>query len=134
MKNCPQCNHEKPLSEFPKRAGGKVGSWCRACKKIKNAEYRKTLPAGYDRNANLKAKFGITLQTFDAISKEQGGVCAICGEANKGKHLVVDHCHTTGKIRELLCSRCNTGLGMFKENPVALRNAISYLRKHKEAQ
>ncbi len=63
----------------------------------------------------------------------QKHVCAICKKEetvkNRGKIrcLAIDHCHTTGKVRGLLCSRCNTGLGLFKDNPEYLQNAITYL-------
>lgn len=55
----------------------------------------------------------------------QEGCCAVCGAGGK---LVVDHSHVTGAVRGLLCSACNTGLGLFKDSPVRLRNAIEYLK------
>lgn len=60
---------------------------------------------------------------------EQGGRCAIChlSEAENGKALALDHCHTTNRVRGLLCDLCNTGLGRFKDSPDALRRAITYL-------
>ena len=62
---------------------------------------------------------------------DQKGKCAICeAELDNGKHTCVDHCHTTGKIRGLLCTRCNWALGGFKDNPVILHSAIKYLQKH----
>ena len=63
----------------------------------------------------------------------QAGLCHICGgqgEQNKRPGLVMDHNHTTGKLRSLICSHCNVGLGMFKENPILLRAAIAYLKEH----
>lgn len=62
----------------------------------------------------------------------QGGVCAICGETNaSGRDLSVDHDHETGEIRQLLCSNCNTGIGLLKDNPELLIKASAYLMKHK---
>ena len=57
----------------------------------------------------------------------QGGLCAICGRKQPEKWLAVDHDHETGVIRGLLCSRCNSGLGQFKDNPDRLRLAADYL-------
>jgi hypothetical protein len=85
------------------------------------------------RKAHLKASFGMTPEDYDAILTAQKGVCAICGVDKPSahrRHFYVDHCHTTGKIRGLLCSSCNTGLGHFKDNPGLLTTAISYLEKH----
>jgi len=87
------------------------------------------------KDQHLKKQFGLTLNVYEAILEHQGGVCAICGEAetavNSGSKkplaLAVDHCHKTGKVRGLLCSKCNTGLGNFKDSTVLLQTAIKYL-------
>jgi len=81
------------------------------------------------KNSDLKKMFGITLDDYNQMLKSQNNSCAICGkhEDDESSSLAVDHCHTTGKIRGLLCSDCNRGLGMFKDNVVVLKNAISYL-------
>ena len=89
----------------------------------------------YSFNASLKKSYGICCNTYYKMHEQQNGVCAICEKAelsvdkNTGKirRLSVDHCHTTGKIRGLLCSRCNRGLGFFRDNVDLLRNAIQYL-------
>jgi hypothetical protein len=57
--------------------------------------------------------------------KAQSGKCAICG---KRKPLGVDHCHVTGKIRKLICIKCNTGIGMFGDSPVLIKKALEYLK------
>jgi hypothetical protein len=61
---------------------------------------------------------------------EQNGVCAICGKATE-KSLAVDHDHATGKVRALLCARCNTGLGCFEENELLFLRAMEYLRNYR---
>ena len=83
------------------------------------------------RNNRLKHDFGITLVDYDRMLAEQRGVCKICkmGSTCKGKpeRLSVDHNHETGKVRGLLCRRCNRALGAFRDNPDVLRAAIEYL-------
>lgn len=81
------------------------------------------------RHAQRLRKYSITPEHHAAMMKDQGGVCAICGTAPEGvkNFPMVDHCHTSGKVRGLLCSNCNQGLGKFKDNPALLRAAIEYL-------
>lgn len=85
------------------------------------------------KNKRLNLAYGITLDEYNKMREEQNFSCAICGkhEDNCGKHkLVVDHCHTTGQVRQLLCAACNAGIGHFKESEQILTSAIAYLRKH----
>lgn len=86
------------------------------------------------RNSKLKTKYGISLEEYNDKLIKQNHKCAICGvdEIEQNRNLCVDHNHKTGKVRDLLCSPCNTGLGMFKENIDTLIQAISYLNKHRE--
>lgn len=81
-------------------------------------------------NAELKYKFGITLDDYNAMLEKQNGGCAICSGTNKTKKLAVDHDHTTGKVRALLCDKCNRGIGLFDENQDRLYKVIEYLREH----
>jgi hypothetical protein len=76
----------------------------------------------------LKRNYNINYEKYLEIVNEQEGKCAICGLFNLEKPLFVDHCHTTGKIRGLLCSLCNTGLGGFRDNTISLLKAIEYLK------
>lgn len=76
------------------------------------------------RRAFIKKKYGLTIEQLEEMEKEQGGKCKCCHEV---KRLVVDHCHTTGKIRGLLCSTCNTGLGHFRDDIEKLKLGIKYL-------
>ena len=86
------------------------------------------------RDQQLVRIYGITADEYNARLESQKGVCAICGtdsptttQEDTHKHLFVDHCHTSGAVRGLLCSSCNTGLGLFKDNPERLKAAIQYL-------
>jgi epoxyqueuosine reductase QueG len=76
----------------------------------------------------LKYLHNITIDYYDELLKKQNGVCAICLKAcNKNKRLSVDHDHKTGKVRGLLCNKCNRALGMFKDDPKLLRSAARYI-------
>ena len=81
------------------------------------------------RKAALKRKYGISLQEYDELLRSQGGVCAICGGTDGDKRMAVDHDHASGKVRGILCQRCNRALGLFKDDKVKLRKAISYLSR-----
>ena len=77
---------------------------------------------------SLINNFGINADQYEAILKEQNGVCAICYQPEPcNRMLAVDHCHTTNKIRGLLCSNCNTALGLCKDDLLILTQAIAYL-------
>lgn len=81
----------------------------------------------------LRDLYGITIEDYERMFTEQAGRCAICGThdfgAKHAKHFPVDHCHTTGRVRGLLCHSCNLGLGQFKDDPARLVSAIEYLKK-----
>ena len=82
------------------------------------------------RGYSLK-KFGITLAEYQTMLAAQNGVCAICSESCKsGRDLAVDHDHATGKVRALLCIRCNNGLGNFRDSLELLTSATRYLADH----
>jgi hypothetical protein len=89
----------------------------------------------YYRRAELKRKFGITLEQYQAMLEEQNGGCAICGQPetairmNKVVALSVDHNHRTGERRGLLCTACNIGIGSLAESPERLRAAIAYIER-----
>ncbi len=84
---------------------------------------------GYMRH--LEKKFGITVADYDDMYIEQGGRCAICGthQSELSKRFCVDHNHDTDNVRGLLCDRCNTGIGRFKDNINLLQNAVKYLQE-----
>lgn len=97
---------------------------------------RRSTPEGLERSrtaqrrVNMKKNYGITLEDYDAKLAEQDGLCAICGTSDpKGKYNIfhVDHCHSTGAVRGLLCADCNLGLGRFKDSRDFLASAMAYL-------
>lgn len=150
MKQCTKCGEVKRETEF---------SWVSAehkkkiarCKQCINTTHRRQNrqrqqrhraqdPVGYRRQAQiamLKFHYGLTLEQYRAMFTAQNGLCALCGRPEtwcyKGKptDLSVDHDHQTGKVRALLCRKCNVGLGHFQDDPARLRKAAAYLDYHK---
>jgi len=90
----------------------------------------------YYLNQGLLKNYGITIEQYRETLAKQDGVCAICKQPEtteiRGKVIAmpVDHCHTSGKARGLLCTQCNRALGLFKDNQRVLEAAINYLKKH----
>jgi hypothetical protein len=97
----------------------------------KRALYRKDPErvAAYHRRSMLKLRYGITDDVFKKLVADQNGLCAVCCQPMSGRPCI-DHDHHTGSIRELLCHKCNRGLGHFNDDPSLLRRAIAYLEKH----
>lgn len=77
----------------------------------------------------VKYKYGVTQEIYDEMLIDQNFSCAICEihVSNLKRRLVIDHCHKTNKVRGLLCSKCNIGLGHFNDNIKSLSKAIGYL-------
>ena len=136
---CTVCKVEKALAEFPMRKThrpGKPVSQCTACRVAYNKAYRtknKERVLDIERKSKLKMTYGITVEQYNDMLGKQEGKCAICFAKKPGgrtKMFFIDHCHNTGEVRGLLCMRCNTGLGLFLDNPKFLLNAISYLKEN----
>ena len=127
---CNECKEDKDSSAFyvDRRSSRGYNGKCKQCIQAKG--YAKL----NSRTHHLKTKYGITIDEYDAMHDNQGGVCAICGlpeTTTKGdgvvKRLAVDHCHTTGKVRGLLCNDCNRGIGLLKDDVALLTNSVLYL-------
>lgn len=137
-KVCPQCSEDKPLEEFPVRKDGSR-SWCLPCKREYDKLHRLKNPSRRYGNM-LKQRYGITYDDYEAMLADQGGLCAVCGLPNeqfdtvKGemRRLHVDHDHETGKVRGLLCSKCNFALGCVRDSPEILGSLVRYLEDHSE--
>lgn len=116
--------------------------------RILNREWRKTNPdrarflwrrsVARNRNKiNERQRFkrhGITLDEYNKILESQNSLCAICYDSLVSNRKHLDHCHNSNKIRGILCSKCNHGLGLFRDNPQLLANAIYYLSKHSSVE
>jgi hypothetical protein len=149
MKQCSKCGEIKPLSEFAKnnRNVDRLSSHCKICAcdtarkwnaanrdrvcglqrrwKANNPE-KVRQQNKWSREKSLK-KYNMSVSEYEEMLKEQGGFCAICGGSNNGKVLVVDHCHETEEIRGLLCSNCNTALGLIHDDHVVAERMADYL-------
>ena len=118
---CYACNKDKEESAFIKRRGTGLAKLCQPCRTKR--EQNQGRHASY-----LKTRYGISKFDYTLLHQEQEGRCAICKSPETDvSSLCVDHDHTTGQVRGLLCRLCNTGLGAFKDNPEALQEAIRYL-------
>jgi hypothetical protein len=133
-KYCKSCDTTKPIDDFYLR--NKISmvrhSTCKECDRKRVKENHN--PAVY-RNAELQRRYGITQQDYDVMLAEQNNQCAICkttepGGRHTSNYFVVDHCHTTSKVRKLLCHHCNTSLGLVGDNISTLQEMIKYLQKH----
>ena len=136
---CKTCNLDKPETSFTDNAnapGKRVH--CKDCRATKARKHRVDFPDLY-RGYEYKKKYKITIEIFNEVLEKQNGVCAICGGVNSDRPLAVDHDHsccpgesTCGKcLRGLLCGRCNTGLGSFRDNIEILKSAVQYIENVK---
>lgn len=118
-KYCPDCKEVKPLFEFGVSFNGRKSSqsFCIECEKKRK------------REDHIFQTYGISLKDYDKMLEKQGGKCKICGTKTPRGYgrFHVDHCHTTNKIRGLLCHYCNTLLGNCKDDIKILASAIQYL-------
>jgi len=138
---CHRCGAFKAPEEFYPHSGIARGYqyWCKDCCAVRRREGA-GIPQDpkLTRKYALKAAYGITPEEYDAMYERQEGRCAICGDPKdswqpgmgvKGRFrfLVVDHDHRTGRVRGLLCTHCNIGIGQFREDPAIMRAAIPYV-------
>ena len=117
-KRCPECKQYKSIAGFYRKVHSADGfaSYCKVCDTRKTGQSR------------IKKRYGLTPTEYDRLFSDQNGKCAICGETPMTKKgSVVDHCHETGRVRGILCQRCNTAIGMLYDDPLLLRKAATYL-------
>lgn len=137
MKKCSKCNLVKNKDMFHVDKSRKSGlkSSCKACRVNPNviargprAKKSKSEISEMRRQQKMFTKYRIRIEDYNGMFSDQGGCCAICGTPHKKLH--IDHCHSSGKVRALLCRGCNVGLGQFKESRKSLYSAIKYLNLH----
>lgn len=149
MKICTKCGVEKEESKFgTSLSGGK--RWVRPDCFVCNAAAAKAYRVKHPEKAKIacekwrqdhphkrleysrKAKYGVSLARYSEMLRTQEGRCASCGDLfsdNKKTKPHVDHCHSTKKVRGLLCYHCNVGIGLFKDSSMRLLLAIRYLTR-----
>ena len=131
-KVCTECGVEKPLTDYSPNKGRSSRSKCKPCESARVAAYWKSLPKDeqYRRKRNNVLKpYNLTQKQFDGFMLVQGNACAICNKPFESlTQAHIDHNHTTGKVRGLLCENCNRGLGLFYDNEYNLKTALLYLQ------
>ena len=126
-KRCRDCKAIKPLEEFRNNKNVKNGKvpYCKPCHNSRGRESRIRLH-GNTRSYHLKARYGIDAAAAEKLLQAQGGLCALCRE-RPAEH--VDHDHTFGHVRGILCFNCNGGLGQFRDRVDIMAKAIDYLER-----
>lgn len=155
-KVCKKCGEEKPLQQFRKNREW-YENICKLCDHSRSIEWQKSNPDKHRQNKKnyyarnrdnilskidnrsrlLKQKYSMTIEEYDILLESQNGLCSICSQPETILHrrtglpisLAVDHCHTSGEIRGLLCRRCNQYLGAMEDNAEWMRKAADYLEK-----
>jgi len=111
MRQCSTCKVKKNLTEFWVYSFGRPHYSCKDC----------------ETDKTMRRLYGITLGDYARMFEEQNGVCAVCGQASTGTRLHIDHDHTTGRVRGLLCFKCNSVLGKVNDDPEHLLTLVAYL-------
>lgn len=155
FKQCAKCKEIKALEQFGKDTNTKSGirSRCKPCRVVDSKEWQILHPGNVAKsyakcrknnpvkvkNGVLEREYGISIDIFNAMLISQNNVCAICklpetiihNYTKQVRSLAVDHCHTTGKVRGLLCTGCNAALGFIKENPQTATFMTKYIKFHR---
>jgi hypothetical protein len=145
MKWCPRCKTHKPIADFGKAASRYDGMrpYCNPCmQETRAAQYQKhkdkraaygqayyQLPETKARHLRMRlSRYGLTLEEYQLLLEKQEGRCAICRTDQFGRReICIDHCHETGRVRGLLCHRCNAAIGHFQERLDLVQAAVVYL-------
>lgn len=138
-KPCNTCGTVKPLTEYYSAKDMKDGlrGECKCCNKAATKARRlgpkrkQILDKQID--SQMMRLYGIGLDDYNQMLEDQGGKCAICDTSEPGhggNRFCIDHCHTTGKVRGLLCMPCNVSIGHFKDNVQLIENALNYVKVH----
>ena len=149
-KVCSKCKIEKPFSSYFKDNNRKIGIRCKCieCCKIDTYSWREKNRSGYNNYAaawraknpgkqhatDIKRLYGLKIEDYNVLLAAQSCQCKICGKQHdsslKRGRLYVDHNHTTGAVRGLLCSECNRGIGAMRDSVELLEKSIAYLKSY----
>jgi hypothetical protein len=145
MKICTACRQEKPLAEFwsDKRRKAGLMARCKSCKTHDRRTLRQRNPDADrkrywanpqgERERHLIRKYGVTQADYDRMLSAQHGKCSVCRKTQK-RAFDVDHDHTTGEVRGLLCTSCNRMIGHAGDDPDNLERAAAYLRSFRKSR
>ena len=127
-KFCRYCSTEKPVHEMTRNKSYADGyaTICLACMRVYSKEKRKDIDFLRARQAK---KFNTTPEHLHELFTTQT-VCQICKQVDERRALSIDHNHSTGKVRGLLCDKCNRAIGLMQENINSLKSAIEYLERY----
>lgn len=126
---CSACRQAKSPNQFyrDRTTLSGFGYYCKDCNRRLKRSWRRGTPE-HQRATRRRLQFGITVEQHTAMLTRQGGVCAICKRnCSSGKALAVDHDHKTGRIRGLLCGKCNQGIGLLGDDAIGVGLALDYL-------
>ncbi len=139
MRVCSRCLVEKPEEDFYLHKGKRTSPGyrnpsCKTCQNKASSEWAKNNPEAvkrFRRKSKLKEKYSISEDDFNYLLSKQNYRCYICNIVpTRDRHLNVDHCHTTGKVRKLLCDKCNMALGLVNDSKETLLKMFNYLEEH----
>jgi hypothetical protein len=140
MRRCRDCRlvfGPEGFQRNPQTSDG-LNTYCRSCESVRMRAWREKNKARIQdksRRDHLMSKYGITLEEYEYMLASQGGGCALCSrtaeeaQGGEGRALVVDHCHLTGRVRGVLCNRCNLGLASLESSPGWYELASDYLAR-----
>lgn len=132
-RQCNHCKQSRPINHFRLMTNYGLYDWkCKSCKftllPIKEKKRRQEKL----RNSWYQRTYGVEIEDYERMYKEQKGLCKICKRPEAKRRLSIDHCHVSREVRGLLCQSCNLGLGAFKDNGSLLIAAIKYLKQEEE--
>jgi len=144
-KRCGKCGAMKPITDFSLNKGKGDGRhyWCKVCANEYNKKRNQRLyTEAFVRSKNLKQLYGMSSENYQLMFLSQNGVCAVCGRPETAidprtkqvKNLQIDHCHTTGKVRALLCKECNNALGLLHDDIERIRLLLKYAELHESVE
>jgi Recombination endonuclease VII len=131
-KECTKARRKVWYQRNREREIARVGAWQRRNPEKLAAQRRQStdVRARKYREWHLRKRFGLTIDVYGALLAAQDGTCAICSTPTENDSaLHVDHDHETGRVRGLLCMRCNNALGLLRDDPEVLSNAVDYLHR-----
>lgn len=130
-----ECGTEKVIGYSLMTSGRAKSCGCQQYPKGKlspNYKHGRSQTKEYDLELHMKRAYGLDFKDYERMLETQNGVCAICSSPppnNRKTRLAIDHCHKTGKVRGLLCDKCNRSIGLLKDDVNILAKAIEYLNK-----